>query len=203
MTMNVKKTHVAFALLLALGWMTVPAGAATIELIPSAPVVFEDAEFTIDLRLDARDVPGPHPALWGGEVVVDFDPAQLRYDGFELAAGLNYFEPLMVGTADDRATVSFGFDNAADLQIVGTFRFTVLADPGAIDSIGVEDTDQFFGTFVRYTPGYAPFIPDFIGTSIEVEPVPLPGSALLLLTALGGVLARVRRHGRRLLPQPA
>ena len=167
------------------------AQAATISMQPSAPTVGTGSGFTIDLDIDASDAPGAHPGLYGGQIVIDFNPAQLRYDGFALASGLSFFSAPVTGSAGGRQTVTLGFDNATDVGRVGTFSFTALASAGTTATVNIEDADQFFGTFVSYTPSYQPFTPNFVDTSVQV--VPLPGTALLLVTAFAAVAARARR----------
>ncbi len=171
--------------------ISVAAEAATITVQPSVATVVSGGSFTVDLNLDASDAPGAHPGLYGGQIVIDFNPAQLRYDGFALASGVSFFSAPVTGSAGGRQTVTLGFDNAADVGRVGTFSFTALASAGTTSTINIEDADQFFGTFVSYTPSYQPLYPNFVDTSVQV--VPLPGTALLLMTAFGAAAARGRR----------
>ena len=167
----------ALALAFSLG-----AGASTIALQPSAALVPQASTFTVDLSLNAAGV-GDHPGRYGGQIVIDFDPALITYNSFALASGLSYFSNPAVGSASGRQTVTLGFDNAADVGRVGTFNFTAIGTPGSIATIGLADADSFFGTFVTYTPTYHAFSPAFSSTSIQVSAVPLPGTAWMFLTA--------------------
>jgi len=176
---------------MALALAATTAQAATIALLPSSATVAQGAAFTVDLNLDASDAPGAHPGLYGGQIVLDFDPGQLQYTGFTLANGVSFFSAPVVGSSGDRTTITLGFDNAADTGRVGTFSFTTLPSAGTTATLNIEDSDQFFGTFVSYTPTYQPFYPTFVDTSVQV--VPLPGAAVLFLTALGVAATRARR----------
>lgn len=183
-----------FAALLALAACG-SAGAASIYLQPSADTVLVDEQFTVSMFINATDAPGAHPGLYGGQVVVDFDPTQLGYVGFELASGLSYFSSPQVGVATGgiRQTVTFGFENAPDTGLVGTFSFRALGPPEVVATINVADYDSFFGTFAAYVPTVQPFYPDFIGTSVTTA-IPLPATAWLFLAGLGSIVARARRR---------
>lgn len=165
--------------------------AATISLQPSVPLVAQSSAFTVDLLLDASDAPGAHPGLYGGQIVIDFDPALLTYGGFSLAGDVRFFSSPVTGTRGGRQTVTLGFENAGDVGTVGNFSFTVLGAPGIIASINLADADDLFGTFVSYVRSDQPFYPDFVDTSVQV--VPLPGTAWLLLTAFAAAGTRARR----------
>lgn len=172
--------------------------AASLSLVPSTLQVIEGHGFTIDMVLDARDAPGTHPGLYGGEIVLDFDPLLLGYDGFTLAPGVSLFTGPVTGTSGSLSTVSFGFDNAVDLGVVATFQFVALGAPGSVAYIGLADADDFFGTFISYVPTYQPFYPDFLGASVTINAVPLPASAWLLGAGLGVIGAwRSRRQWHR------
>lgn len=162
---------------------SISAGAATISLQPSAALVPQSTTFTVNLFLNAGDAPGSHPGLYGGQILIDFNPALITYNSFALASGLSFFSNPVVGSANGHRTVTLGFDNATDTGRVGTFNFTAIGAPGGIATIGLADADNFFGTFVTYTPTYQAFYPAFNGTSIQVSAVPLPGTAVMFLTA--------------------
>ena len=159
---------------------------------PSSATVAENGAFTVDLLLDATDAPGDHPGLFGGSIVLSFDPTLLAYGGFALAEGVSYFSSPVTGTANGNQTVTLGFENAGDVGAVGTFSFTAIGSAGSIATLGIADSDQFFGTFVSQVPTNQPFYPEFIGASVEI--VPLPGAAWLLVTALGIAGVRTRRQ---------
>lgn len=175
---------------------SLPATASTISLQPSATLV--GGAFTVDLVLDAQDAPGGHPGLFGGEIVLTYDPALISYDvatGFDLASGVTFFSNPVGGTAGGLNTVTFGFENAGDNGVVGTFSFEAIGSPGSIALLDIEDADPFFGTFVNTVPTNQPFYPQFVDASVQV--VPLPGAGWLIATAFGAALVRARRAGAR------
>ena len=177
------------------------ARAASLSLFPSAGTVVQGATFTVDLFLDAQDAPGSHPGLYGGEILVSFDPTLLSFGSFTTAGTVTLFAPVTGGSSGNLATVSLGFENAGDLGVVGSFSFTALGNPGSLAQIGLADADDFIGTFIAYTPTNRPFYPGFNGTSISISAVPLPPGAWLLGTALAvlGFQAR-RRQAAEALP---
>lgn len=168
------------------------ANAASLSLVPSATVVTTGSTFTVDLVLDASDVPGPHPGLYGGEVIVDFNNSLLGYGNFALAPGLSFFLDPVTASSGTSQTVHFGFDNATDTSTVGTFTFTALGSAGSIAQIGLADGDDFSGSFAAYVPSYKRFYPAFNGTSVSLAPVPVP-AAMWLFGSAFGLLAFCRR----------
>jgi hypothetical protein len=179
-----------------------PAGAAIItppqgrlwldpEADPTPISVATGESFDVIVRLDATGAPGAIPGLYGGQFVIDFDPAQLRYDAFSLAPGISFFSAPATGSAGGRQTVTIGFDNGTgNGAAIGTFRFTALGAPGSLATIGLADADDFFGTFISYVPSYQPFYPAFDGTQVNI--VPLPAAGWLLVSAIASVAARRR-----------
>jgi len=195
-----KRRHALFLARLLAGLLALAASlsatAATISLQPSSALV--GGAFTVDLLLDARDAPGGHPGLFGGEIVLAYDPAIISYDvatGFDLASGVTFFSNPAGGTANGKNTVTFGFENAGENGRVGTFSFEAIGAPGSTALLDIEDTDPFFGTFVNTVPSNQPFQPQFVDASVQV--VPLPGAGWLIATAFGAALARARRPGAR------
>lgn len=177
------------------------AGAATITLQPSAAQVAQNGAFTVDLLLNASDAPGSHPGLYGGSIVLDFDPAVITYGAFALAPGVSFFSSPVTGSGGGRATVTLGFENAADVGRVGTFSFTAIGSPGSSSTLNIEDADDFFGSFIAQVPTEQAFYPQFVDASVQV--VPLPGAAWMLLTAFGIAGARARRQRTRAAGQSA
>ncbi len=182
------------ALLLVVASTTIQA--ASLKLVPSAGTVVQNGTFTVDLVLNASDVPMiAHPNLYGGSVIVDFNKTLLTYGGFTLKSGLSFFDAPVTTTNGDTQTVTFGFDNAPDVGTVGTFTFSAIGTPGSLASLGLIDADDFSGSFASYNPGYKRFTPVFTGTQVNISAVPLPAGVLLLGTAVGAIAARRRfRH---------
>lgn len=168
--------------------------AATVWLQPSPVIATPGSSLGVELWLDATDAPGAHPGLYGGEVVVDFDPSLLAYDSVSLATGVSFFSGPTVGTSGSRQTVTFGFENATDVGRVGTLSYTALGVVGSEALINLADADDFFGSFVAYVPTDQAFFPNFVGTRVQF--VPLPGTVLLLLTGIAALAARARRVAR-------
>ncbi len=176
------------------GVVTIEAG--TIQLMPAANTVAQNSPFTIDLVLDASDplVPGTHPGLFSGEIIIDFDTRLLSYDNFTLAGGLlSFYLSPVVETIGFTQTVHLGFDNAADLGTVGTFNFTAIGSPGSVATIGLVDGDPIPGSFVNTVPTNQRFIPTATGAQVNI--VPAPAGVWLLGTAVGALVIRRRlRH---------
>lgn len=166
------------------------AQAASLTLVPSATTVAQNGTFTVSLMLNAMDKPG---TLYGGEILVDFDITKLTYNNFTLANGASYYLSPQVTTGGTTRTVRLGFNNAIKMGVVGTFSFTALGGPGSMAMIGLEDGDDFSGSFASYVPTYQRFYPDFVDAQVSV--VPAPASLWLLGTAVGALAIRRRlRH---------
>ncbi len=170
--------------------------AASLKLVPSAGTVVQNGSFTVDLVLNASDIPLiAHPNLFGGSIIVDFNKTLLTYGGFSLASGLSFFEAPVTTTSGNTQRVTFGFDNAPDVGTVGTFSFTAIGAPGSLASLGLVDADNYSGSFASYNSGYKRFYPEFTGTQVNISAVPLPAGVWLLGTAVAALAARRRfRH---------
>lgn len=165
--------------------------AAQVALLPVTSEQATGAAFSIEVFLDAADAPGSRPGLFGGEIIIDFDPALLAYAGFTPQGGVTLFSAPATGTDGDRQTVALGFENAPELGVIGSFQFIAIGPAGSIATIGLDDADQFFGSFISYVPTQQPFYPLFQGASVSI--VPVPAAAWLLGSALG-LLACWRRQ---------
>lgn len=191
------------------------AGAATLALKPSAGMNVSDGVIQIaqggtvnlDLQLllsETESASGEY-GFYGGSILVSYDSRHFDFGGFApngapsdfAPNGVTYFcDPLppagcapIVTTNGSAQTVQFGFDNAYSTDVVGTFSFTANSNIGELATLGLADTDDFFGTFLHYKT-YQPMVLDFTGASIST--VPLPASVWLLGTAIGGLAARRR-----------
>lgn len=182
--------QLAAALLLIAGGT---AQAASLTLVPANSAVARNGSITLDLVLDATDAEGPHPSLFGGEIIVDFDKTLLSYGGFTLTSGLTFFSSPVLATSGNTQTVTFGFENAPDTVKVGTFSFTAIGSVGSLATLGLADADDFSGSFINYGPPDTRFYPDFTGAQVSI--VPLPAGVWLLGTAVGALA--VRRQFRR------
>lgn len=189
-------TSIRSLMIAALALVGFGAQAATISLQAPEPVVDIGSTFNIDLLIDATDAPGVHPGLFGGQVVIDYDPTRLEFVGFTTALPL--FSPVTEGSEGERNTITLGFDHGPDIGVIGVFEFTAIGEAGDVTTIGVRDEDDFMGTFVSYLPTYQTFYPEMIDARIELRTViPLPGAAWLLMSALGLGAGARRLSARR------
>lgn len=176
------------ATLLALGAQA--ALAASVSLNPQSPVVDPNETFTVDLFLDATDVDGIRPGDYSGQVTVAYDPNLLTL----VSTSDSLVAPSTVRQASQGSmTFGFGgivFPNNADAGVVGTFTFQSTGSLGQaeIALLSVNDGFQLM-SFANNagSPQLREFFPDFNGTSVTVNAVPLPAAAWLLLSALGGL----------------
>jgi len=170
---------------------------ATISLSPSSALVTQSQSFTLDLLLSAADAPGNHPGAMSGEVIISYDPTLVSYQAgsLSLGSGVSLYLPLSVGSDNGLQTLTFGFQDAADVGSVATLAFTALGAAGSTINFGLADNDDFAGSFINADPTNQRFYPGITGTSVQV--VPLPGGAWLALTAFAALAGRVRRSSRR------
>lgn len=165
--------------------------AAQVALLPATAEQATGAAFSIEVFLDAADAPGDRPGLFGGEIIIDFDPELLAWTGFTPQGPVTLFRAPEVGSAGERQTITLGFENAPELGTIGSFQFIAIGPAGTLATIGLDDADQFFGSFISYVPTQQPFYPLFQGAGVTV--VPVPAAAWLLGSALG-LLACWRRQ---------
>jgi hypothetical protein len=163
---------------------------ATVELLPGSDSVSVGESFDIDFYMDAADAPGAHPGSFRGSIVLDFDSDLVAFASFSVADPDIFISGPIVDDSGDRTTVTLEFDNAPDVGVIGTFTLMALSE--GLATFELADADPFFGSFANHLPTNQPFFPDFIGTSIDIVGVPLPGAAWLLLSAIG--LVRMRRR---------
>ncbi|MCC5793693.1 MAG: hypothetical protein JJT85_03025 [Chromatiales bacterium] len=157
--------------------------AANLSLLPADNTVISGEAFELELFLDAADAPGSRPGLFGGEIVVDYDPVLFSFVSFSTQGTSTLFSGPSAGSQGGRQTVTLGFENAPEIGVVGIFEFVALGPAGSGGSFGLADADEFFGTFVSYLPTVQAFYPGFTGAEVAI--VPLPAAAWLFASALG------------------
>jgi len=183
------------------GTLTATAFASSVSLDPSAVVINEDDVFTVDLIMDAStaDVPGTHPGLFSGTIVIDYDRTLVQYDGFAINSPAKISSGPTVTQNGSQETVNLGFFDftaPGDTGVIGTFSFTALGSMGNFIDIGLADGGlgaPLFSSFANLLPTNQKFSPTFTGTTVEI--VPVPAAAWLMMSGLGvlGLGARRRR----------
>lgn len=187
------------AILIALaGIYSTTALAASVSLVPSSATVVEGGVFSIDLTMNAADAPGSHPGLFGGEIIIDFDPSLVSFSvsDFSINAPATLQSGPTIGSNGGLQTVTIGFDNALDIGVIGTFSFTATGSVGSMIGFSLDDPG-FFSSFANALPSNTPFTPNFFGTTVEITAVPVPAAAWLMLSALGAFGIGARRRGLR------
>jgi hypothetical protein len=167
--------------------------AASVSLVPSSSAVNTSDTFTVDLVLDARDMYGTTKSeTFTGEVLIDYDPTQLDFQGFtEAVPGTTM--PLVISTTSDttlgplnngRDKFALTFGNLTfttpNIGTIGTYTFMAkdmtgaalidIADNGPLGGFGVQDP-------------FSSFDPQDINTTVNV--IPIPAAAWLMFSGLG------------------
>ena len=176
------RTFLLGVAMLVLGLSSIAGRAATVTLVADSSSVFEGDSFTVALVMNAADTPGDHPGAYSGEVTLSFDPALVQFDGFTVYNPAQLFMP---ATESPAGSVALGFFNAADVSVIGIYSFTALGMDGDVINFGLADSDEFFGSFFNEAPTNQPFTPEFSGTSVSIQKVPLPATLWLLISGLG------------------
>ena len=173
---KVKGMLTAFAALLAL-----PVSAATVSLQPTVASVGEGATFSVDLVLDATDAPVTSGFDFKGQgfVTVTFDQTKVAFNSFSFNSPAVQLGAITTGAG----SVAFGVNDSSAAQTIGTFSFTALAPAGNTIGFTVADSVPVLGSFVNTNPTIVPYTPDFIGGEVNV--VPIPAAAWLMLSGLG------------------
>ena len=184
---RLRMAAIIFALSLT-GIQTTTAYAASVTLVPSSAAVNVSNAFTINLNMDTADVaaetPSAHPGSYAGSVIIDFDPALVTYSGS--------MSGITAGTIGSMQTISFDFSGAPDVGTVRALDFTAVGTVGNTINFGLTDADDFFGSFTSQLPTNTPFTPSFTGVDVQI--IPLPAAGWLMLSGLGAIGFRVRRH---------
>ncbi len=174
--------------------LATPAGwAATVSLLPATPLVPAGGSLLIALEIDATDV-GTVGDLVQGQVLIDFDPELTGFLDFMPAPGVTIGAAPLIGTTPEgQGSVMLSLFGAGISGPMGTLVFSIDAAAGATIAFGLNDADAFFGSFIIQTPTDQPFYPDFVGTSVQVIPLPAAGWLLLSALAFAARLGRLRR----------
>jgi hypothetical protein len=184
--------------LIGVSMSTMPAFSATVRLVPEAAVVTAGS-VEVELILEASDVADgcvPRCSDYSGEVEISFDADDIRLVSVTPVTPAMIVDSLISGgpfevPEDGVGPVVFGLNGALEQGTVAVLEFLVTAEPGATVAIDVVDSRAIIGSFGYSLPTNQFFEPDFIGTELQV--VPVPAAAWLFLSALAAVAARARR----------
>lgn len=190
MTNKLKALACSFWMVLA--W-SLPAQSATVTVVPDSSSVLEGGSFTVALVLNAADTGGSMPGSHSGSVVIDFDPALVMFNGFNFIGPASLLTPPGLSSDSGAGTVTLGFEFAPAISVIGYYEFSVIGAANSLVNFGLADGDDFFGSFSYQEPTNTPYAPEFFGTAVTIQAVPLPATIWLLLGGLGLWSAIIRR----------
>ncbi len=187
---------------------SVAAQAASLTLTPSVGTVQAGDIFSIELAMDASDVPGLVPGEFSGLVALQFDSTYVDFTGFSFSSPASELQAVSVTPDGADDVLTLGFESANRVGVIGTYSFAVSDNPDPLSPVGdlfefnVYDADDFFDSFANEGGAGGgnqtfPLDPAVVSTSVSVAPlsvVPLPAPLPLMLTALLTLVSTVRRR---------
>ncbi|MEM7253633.1 MAG: cohesin domain-containing protein [Pseudomonadota bacterium] len=164
------------------------AQAATLSLSPPTQNVGAGQTIVVEVFMDFQN----DPTVGGGFDVL-YDESILDFDGFEFDAALGddaAFRNTPTDEPGDVHATTFGdFAGLSGPSRIGQITFLTLAE-GRSD-LTIRINDMFGGFFSAATNNEQ--VVALENASVDVQAVPIPGAALLMLSALGVFAFRRRR----------
>ena len=166
------------------------AQASTVSLVPASPTVVQGDTIVLDLNVDFSDDP-----TLGGGLDIFYDPALVSFVSYDTNPGSGS-DPAFSRDPDDQGDklegLAFGnFNGISGPVRIGTLTFDTLAAGTAIFGIDVT-TNMLVGGFVSSVT-FDTQMPDFVGATVEIKPVPVPAAIWLFGTGLIGLAGMARR----------
>ncbi len=166
------------------------AQASTVSLIPASPTVIQGDAIVLELNVDFSDDP-----TLGGGLDIFYDPALVSFVSYDADPGSGS-DPAFSRDPDDQGDklegLAFGnFNGISGPVRIGTLTFDTLAAGTAMFGIDVT-SNMLVGGFVSSVT-FGSQMPEFVGATVEIKPVPVPAAIWLFGSGLLGFARMVRR----------